>query len=73
MIMVILVLVDVEIAVSLKYLRNFSVVLEMSLINCEISLILTWSANCAICKLNRTATFAIAVTKLYIPVVTLLT
>ena len=62
---------DVEIAVSLKYLSNFSVVLEMSLINCEISIILTWSASCAICKLNRTAT--LAVIKLYVPVVTLLT
>ena len=37
---------DVEIAVSLKYLSNFWRTLEISLINCEINLILTWSADC---------------------------
>ena len=34
-----------EIFVLLKYLNNFSRVLNMSLINCEINLILTWSEN----------------------------
>ena len=34
---------DVEIIVPLKYLSNFWRTLEMSLINCEINLILTWS------------------------------
>ena len=33
----------VEIMVSLKYLSNFWRTLEMSLINCEINLNLTWS------------------------------
>ena len=37
---------DVEIMVPLKYLSNFRRTLEMPLINCEISLILTWSSNC---------------------------
>ena len=37
---------DVEIAVPLKYLSNFWRTLEMSLINCEINLILTWSGDC---------------------------
>ena len=34
---------DVEIAVPLKYLSNFWRTLEMPLVNCDISLILTWS------------------------------
>ena len=34
---------DVKIAVSLKYLSNFWRTLEMPLVNCDISLILTWS------------------------------
>ena len=33
---------DVEIMVPLKYLSNFWRTLEMPLINCEVSLILTW-------------------------------
>ena len=46
----------------------------MSLINCELNLILTWSENCVIVSTNvenQNATFAIADTKLYVPVVTL--
>ena len=35
---------NVEIMVPLKYLSNFWRTLEMPLINCEINLILTWSA-----------------------------
>ena len=38
----------VRITVSLKYLTNFWRAPEMSLINCEINLIPTWSANCFI-------------------------
>ena len=37
---------NVEIMVPLKYLCNIWRTLEMPLINCEVSLILTWSANC---------------------------
>ena len=37
---------NVEIMVSLKYLSNFWRTTEMPLINCEVNLILTWSANC---------------------------
>ena len=33
---------NVEVAVALKYLSNFSRTLKMLLINCEINLILTW-------------------------------
>ena len=36
----------VEIMVPLKHLSNFWRTLEMPLINCELNLILTWSANC---------------------------
>ena len=39
---------DVEIMVPLKYLSNFWRTLEMPLINREVNLILTWSANCVI-------------------------
>ena len=40
--------INVEIMVPLKYLSNFWRTLEMHLINCEIELILNWSANFAI-------------------------
>ena len=50
---------EVEIMVPLKYLSNFWRTLEMTLINCEVNIILTWSANC--------------VMFLYVPVVTLST
>ena len=48
----------------------------MPLINCEINLILIWSANCVIVSTNnanQNATFTIASTRLYVPVVTLST
>ena len=37
---------NAEIMVPLKYLSNFWRTLEMPLINCEVNVILTWSANC---------------------------
>ena len=67
---------NVKIMVSLKYLSNFWRTPEMPLINCEISLILIWSANCVIVSTNvanQNAIFAITDTKLYVPVVTLST
>ena len=42
----------------------------MSLINCEINLILTWSVNFVIPEGNRQTNFAITDTKLYVPVAT---
>ena len=48
----------------------------MLLINCEVNLILTWSANCVIVYTdvaNQGATFTITETRLYVPVVTLST
>ena len=68
--------VDVEIMVSLKYLSNFWRTLEMPLINCEVELILAWSANSVIIYTNvanQNPTFAITETNLYIPLVTLST
>ena len=65
---------NVEIMVPLKYLSNFWRTLEMPLINCEITLLLTWSASCIIVSTdvaNQNATFAITDTKLYVPIVTL--
>ena len=68
--------VDVEIMVPLKYLSNFWRTLEMPLINCEVELILDWSANCVIIYTdvaNQNPTFTITETNLYVPVVTLST
>ena len=67
---------DVEIIVPLKYLSNFWRTLEMPLINCEVSLILTWSSTCVLIATgvpNQAATFAITDTRFYVPVVTLST
>ena len=67
---------NVEIMVLLKYLSNFWRTLEIPLTNCEINLILTWSANCVIVptnNANQNATFAISNTRLYVPVATLST
>ena len=65
---------NIEIMAPLKYLSNFWRTLEMALINCQITLLLTWSASCVIVSndiANQNATFAITDTKLYVPVVTL--
>ena len=43
---------NVEIMVPLKYLSNFWITLEMHLINCEVNLVLTCSADCAIIYTN---------------------
>ena len=59
--------------VPLKYLSNFWRTLEMSLINCEVNLILTWSSACVVTDSRGVGRFAITDTKLYVPVVTLST
>ena len=59
-----------EKAVPLKCLSNFLGTLEMSLINYEVNLILTWPENCVITCSTRAGTFTITDTKLYVPVVT---
>ena len=67
---------NVEVMVPLKYLSNFWRTLEMPLINCEVELILTWSANCVIIYTNvhnQIPTFTITETNLHVPVVSLST
>ena len=62
--------------VPLKYLSNFSITLEMPLINYEVELILYRSANCVIISTNvanQNPWFTITETKLYFAVVTLST
>ena len=60
----------------LKYLGNFWRTLEISLINSEVNLILTWSADWVKIYtnvVNQIPTFAITETNIYVPVVTLST
>ena len=62
--------------VPLKYLSNVWRTLEMPSINCEVELILTFSANCVIIYTNvanQVPTFTITETNIYVPVVTLWT
>ena len=63
---------NVKIAVSLKYLSNFCRTLEISLINCEFNLILTWSADCVISSATGAIKFGITDIEPYAMVVTLL-
>ena len=51
---------NVEIMVSLKYLRNFWRAIEIPLINCEINLILIQSANCVVSSGTATNQAAIS-------------
>ena len=63
---------DIKIIVPLKFLSNFWRTLEMPFINC-ISFFLTWSSTCVITNSTGKGKFKITDTKLYVPVVTLLT
>ena len=68
--------IDVEIMVPLKFLSNFWRTLQMTWTNCEIELLLDWSANCVIIYTNvdnQVPIFTITVTNLYVPAVTLST
>ena len=49
----------VEIMVPLKYLSNFWRTIEMPLITCEVSLMLTWSSTCVITTSTGAGTFKI--------------
>ena len=55
---------DVEIIVPYKYLSNFWRTLEMPLINCEVTLILTWSSTCVITNSTGEGKFKITDTNL---------
>ena len=49
---------NVKIVVPLKHLSNFQKTLDIPLINCEISLVLTWSENCVLTsKSTRTGNY----------------
>ena len=50
---------DAEVVVSLRYLSNFWRSLNLSLINCEIEINLTWSIYCVISEISRTAAVAV--------------
>ena len=68
--------IDVEIMVPLRHLSIFWRTVEMPLINCEVELILNWSANCVIISTNvanQVSKFTITETNLYAPVVNLST
>ena len=43
-------IVNAEIGLLVKYLCNFCRLLEMLLIDCDLTLNLIWSANCVICE-----------------------
>ena len=45
---------EAEIVISLKNLSNFWRTWDIPLINCEVSLTLTWSENCVITKIDKT-------------------
>ena len=64
-------ILNVKVAVPLKYLSNFFRLLEMPLINCKIKLTLTWKKECVLSAAADNAVFIINHTKLYVPVVTL--
>ena len=67
---------NVEIMVPLKNVSNFWRTLEIPLINCEVELNLTWSADCVIIYTNvanQVPIFAVTETNLYVPVVILST
>ena len=54
---------SVEIIVPLKYLSNFWRTIEMSLINCEVNLELTWCRDCVIT--NSTGEEKLATTQMF--------
>ena len=65
---------DVKTMVPIKCLSNYWRRIEMSLINCEISVMLNWYDECILVAgtaANQLPTFTTIDTKLYLPVVTL--
>ena len=56
-----------------KCLSNFLKTLEMSLINCKVNLMSTWSESCIISSATEKMKFGITDTNIYFPIVTLST
>ena len=57
----------------LKFLSNFRRTLQMPIINCEVTLMLTWSKNCVISSTVGKTEFKTTDLKLYVSAVTLST
>ena len=57
----------------LKFLNNFRRTLQMPIINCEVTLMLTWSKNCVISSAVGKTEFKTTDLKLYVSAVTLST
>ena len=64
---------NAKIVVLLKYLSNFWIPLEMSLIDCKIHLKLNWIEDCILSSAGDSAKFKITNAKLHVPIVTLCT
>ena len=66
---------DIDVVTPMYNLIEYSnnLILKMSIINCEINLILTWSKKCVLSNDTKATTFVITDTKPYVPVVTLST
>ena len=72
---------NATIAVPLKYLNNFWILLEMALVNCKVGLKLKWTKYCVLSaartdnvngnNYDNNIIFTIKDTKLYVPAVTL--
>ena len=58
---------------SLKYFSNFWKTLNITLINCEINVILFWSNKCVLPNDTKATIFTITDTAFYVTVVTLST
>ena len=57
----------VEVVVPLKHLSYFRKTLDLPLINCEVSLALSWSGNCVITSLEKRLVTAAQGDNLYNP------
>ena len=67
---------NIKAMVPLKYLSNFWRILEITLLNCEINLILTWFGHCFVIDdfvHNQVTKLTLTDTKIYVPIVTLST
>ena len=60
----------VEVTIPLKYHIDFWISLDLSWINCEIELDLSWTKDCVLINITG-VNFGITNTRLYVPVVTL--
>ena len=67
-------ILNIEVTIPFKYLSNFLGSLDLSLINCEIELDLSWTKDCVLIEQNNNITsvnLVITSTKLYVPIATL--